>query len=503
MVGGRRCQIETNPRSLVLITVDCLRADHVGWLGYNRPTTPFLDSLAERSIVFSNTIVAGAPTYYSFPAIVASRPPLALGRDVIGLASGEPTLATALQESGYATAAFLAGNPYLSRRFGYDEGFDTFQDFLKNEALPTIEVSFEEPAARGRVNKFVRKASHRFRTTGALYDEIYFQYCQRFAGSSPQSFDALRRFPPADVVVDQACSWLGRNSGRPFFLWLHFMEPHSPYYPCDAALEWMGSASLNASRARYLNAYWNRSDLGSDRLQSHRDEIIALYDAGIRWVDTQIARFVQSLREAGLWETCALAVTADHGEEFLEHGSRYHSPSQAGEELLRVPLLVHVTGCGGPRVEEPFSLLHLAPTLLDIVGAPIPATFRGRSYWERLQSRQSWDEPVVVESVSPCLNPFRVESRLNPRILVIRERRYKLVLDFGASTVKLFDLIADPRELSPLPNATEKPVRKRLLERAREHILSSLNLRDESLAAGARLRDLRLESVDSGVGISA
>jgi arylsulfatase A-like enzyme len=84
--------------SLVLITVDCLRADHVGFLGYERLTTPFLDSLAPHSVVFSNAIVSGAPTYFSFPAIMASRHPLALGRDVIGIAPGETTLAKVLQD---------------------------------------------------------------------------------------------------------------------------------------------------------------------------------------------------------------------------------------------------------------------------------------------------------------------------------------------------------------------------------------------------------------------
>src|SRR5882724_966426 len=105
-------------KSVVLVTVDCLRADHVGFMGYARPTTPFLDSLASESIVLNNAIVAGAPTYYSFPAIMASRYPLALGRDVIGLAPEESTLASVLKELRYPTAAFLAGNPYLSPRFG-------------------------------------------------------------------------------------------------------------------------------------------------------------------------------------------------------------------------------------------------------------------------------------------------------------------------------------------------------------------------------------------------
>src|SRR5919201_4198977 len=100
-------------RSIVLITVDCLRADHVGFLGYHRSTTPFLDSLASESVVFSNAIAAGVPTYYSFPAIMASRHPLSLGRDVVGLAPGETTLGSALRDVGYATAGFVAGNPYL------------------------------------------------------------------------------------------------------------------------------------------------------------------------------------------------------------------------------------------------------------------------------------------------------------------------------------------------------------------------------------------------------
>src|SRR5262245_42133300 len=115
-------------KSLILVTVDCLRADHVGFLGYSRATTPFLDSLANESLVFSAAIAGGSPTYYSLPAILASRSALALGRDLLGIAPGEETLASALRKAGYATAAFVAANPYISRRTGYDTGFDEFRD---------------------------------------------------------------------------------------------------------------------------------------------------------------------------------------------------------------------------------------------------------------------------------------------------------------------------------------------------------------------------------------
>ena len=105
------------------------------------------------------------------------------------------------------------------------------------------------------------------------------------------------------------------------------MDPHSPYYPKQEALALMGSAGISPRRARYLNSWWNRSDLGPRRLSRHRDEVISLYDAGIRWVDEQMKNLVTILRDSQRWDDCIFALTADHGEEFLEHGGRYHPPA--------------------------------------------------------------------------------------------------------------------------------------------------------------------------------
>src|SRR5437868_13211733 len=192
-------------RSLVLITVDCVRADHVGFLGYNRPTTPFLDALARESLVFTNAIAAGIPTYYSFPAILASRFPLALGRDVIGLA-GEATLASVLRAEGYATAAFLGGNPYLSSRFGYDYGFAEFRDFL--DTKPEGNTDLQTTSYLGRLNRTLSRACGNFSPLRRAYDELYFQYCQRVATPALDSLDQIRPYATADVLVDQAISWL-------------------------------------------------------------------------------------------------------------------------------------------------------------------------------------------------------------------------------------------------------------------------------------------------------
>lgn len=483
-------------RSLLLITVDCLRADHVGFLGYQRSTTAFLDSLAARGISMSNAIVAGAPTYYSFPPMMASRYPLALGRDVIGLFPGETTIASVLKESGYATAAFVAGNPYLSKQFGYAAGFDTFRDFQDSGTGALAESQEKKFQLRSRLNRFLGDASHKLRLVGAAYDEIYFQYCQRMA-NAPKSFDDLRRFPSADIIVDHARTWLTEAADQPFFLWLHFMDPHSPYYPKQEALTFQ-SEGMNSFRARYLNSLWNRSHIGTPRLKRHLARVISLYDAGIRWVDTQIERLVDTLRMLRKWDNCVFALTSDHGEEFLDHGGRYHAPSKITEELIRVPLLVHApTMDKAQRVDSPFSLLDLAPTLLDVMNCPVPASFWGRSHWNQIQQTHPWEEPAVVECVAGCTNPFHLQSRMAPRIIGIREKRYKLVLDFATSTEHMFDLKNDIGELCPLGIDEQKPARKRLLQRAYRHLAESTQSRDPGQRLSAQLRDLQLELAHS------
>jgi arylsulfatase A-like enzyme len=487
----------TSENSVLLITVDCLRADHTGFMGYQRPTTPFLDSLAGESFVFPAATVAGAPTYYSFPSILASRYPLAMGRDQIGIAPGERNLATVLKDAGYATGAFCAGNPYLSSRFGYDQGFDTFQDFLGADA-GGLHDSASAPSPNGgwatRINRTLDRFSHQFGPLGAVYDELYFQYCQRWATSAPRSLDELRRFPAAHVIVDHAVAWLRSIGDAPFFLWLHFMDPHSPYYPTEAALASMGEPAITPFRARYLNSIWNRSDLSPERFAPWREEIVRLYDAGIRWVDTQVSRLADALRQLNRWDRCGLAFTADHGEEFLDHGGRYHPPHRLMEELIRVPLLLRIPHAGERRMgESPFSLVHLAPTLLEAVKVPPPESFRGRSFWAQIRDGNVWEEQALAESVAGCTNPFRPDNRLGARVLAVREARYKLMLHFDTPREALYDLEADPQERSPLPPGAEKGVRRRLLEKASEHLARESSGTDIQARLRLRLRELQLD----------
>jgi arylsulfatase A-like enzyme len=483
-------------KSVVLVTVDCLRADHVGFAKYPRPTTPFLDSLAGESFVFPAAIVAGMPTYYSLPAVLASRPPLALGRDVIGIGPGEPTLATELQTAGYKTAAFVAANPYISMQFGYEQGFGKFDDFLGNSILSGNAIDNIPPQEhKNWINSKLQRATASFAPLGALYNELYFRYCQRVSPVA-ESVEALRPFPTADVIIDKACEWLAGIGEAPFFLWLHLMDPHSPYYPKGEAAALMGDQELSPYKARYRNSYWNRSDIGSRRLLRYRDEVLRLYDAGIRWVDLHLGRLVEALRSSRRWDRCVFALTADHGEEFLDHGGRYHAPAHLWEELIHVPLLVRVPEFPKKWLSnKPFSFLNLAPTLLDMAGQPVPADFYGKSFWSEIQEGKTGEGPAISECVSGCTNPLRLEGRLGPRVLSVREEQFKLILHFDNGQESLYDLGSDRGEEKPLPPEAQKAVRRRLMEAAREHLrCSSEWSADTQMRMRARLREFRIKA---------
>jgi len=393
------------------------------------------------------------------------------------------------------TGCFAAANPYISPRFGYEQGFGKFRDFLENEVatIAADEVNPKASSMASRINLAMQKTRPVMGPFRRIYDDLYFEYCQRVT-PVPPSLEALRRFPSADVIVDHAIEWISSLGDAPFFLWLHFMDPHSPYYPKHTALSSLGRVAVTPNRARYVNSYWNRSDINPRRLRKYREEISDFYDAGVRWVDEQLKRLIGFLEPGNRWQDCVFVLTADHGEEFLDHGQRYHAPSHLQEELIRVPLLLRFPTSEMPeQAGSPFSLIHLAPTLLEFVGAPIPVEFQGRSQLTRLLSGRGFDGPAISECVAGCTNPLRLESRNGSRILSIRESQYKLVLDFKRATEKLYDLQSDPGEQSPLPNTAESATRRRLLEASREHLRGVMRQRDPRARLRARLRDLQLE----------
>jgi len=141
----------------------------------------------------------------------------------------------------------------------------------------------------------------------------------------------------------------------------------------------------------------------------------------------------------------------------------------------------------------PFGLIDLAPTLLDALGYPAPASFRGRSRWEQILRGEDWHQPVFTECVHGCTNPFHSENRVAPRILAVRKGQHKLVMDFSTVAQQLVNLSSDPAEQSPVDDQEARPIRRELLEHARKHLVESQKSRDFEGRMESQLRDLRIE----------
>jgi arylsulfatase A-like enzyme len=311
------------PPSLLLISIDTLRADHLGCYGYARETSPNLDALATRSIRFANVLSTTSWTLPAHATLLTGLYPGEHGAqtDQLALPPSAPTLATVLGARGWETFA-ATSHVYLGPRFGFARGWSAFDHAAAEEAA---------------------------------------------------------HVPVAHKVVDSALRWLdGRaERQRPFFMWLHVFDPHwdySPPSPFDTLFdpEYTGTQKGDHDSLRpYIRALAD----GPIPPLARRDleHLIALYDGEIRFVDHELGRLLGELEARGLLEGTLVAVTSDHGEEFMEHGSIEGHQWTLHDEVVRVPLLLKLPGDthAGLVVDEPVSLVGVPGTLLDLLGVEL------------------------------------------------------------------------------------------------------------------------------------
>ncbi|HZQ08225.1 MAG TPA: sulfatase [Anaerolineae bacterium] len=482
--------------NLILVTIDCLRADHVGFMGYPRPVMPTLDRLAHASIVLENAQVTGTPTFFSFPAIFASRYPLSFGRDVVGIPPHCPTLASVLTARGYAAAGLNAGNPYLTRQFGYAQGFGAWYDFLTEKEMPELAApptDQERPSLRRRLNRGLEQMARPIPWTWQLYRELYFQYSWRVRVRT-HNLKAPYQYTPAEKLTARALEWLTTQARAPFFLWLHYMDAHHPRYSPSEVFSSIGAPNLSRKRQFFLNQVWLRGDVSAAYLARYRQEFVNTYDAGIRRVDDQLQNIIHKLEQQGIWDETAIVVLGDHGEEFLEHGSVGHLPPKLYQELLHVPLLIHAPSRHTPRrMATPFGVIDLAPTLLTMLGVEAPASFQGVSRWDSLIKGNLTPAPIISEAIENCRNLQHVQSRLQPRLLAVREGPHKLLANFAEPSIEFFDLRRDAAEQESLAVNAAPRASRELLQTARAHLHMTRCTESSRERFEARVSEIRHE----------
>lgn len=313
--GGLR---ETGPYNLILISIDTLRADHVGCYGYSRATTPRIDALAREGVVFDRTMSACCWTLPSHASMLTGLYPAfhSLQDDGVKLPDDVPTMAEKLRATGYHTLAVVS-HVYVSSQFDLDRGFDEFDDSL---------------IRGGAVN------------------------------------------PVATQVVDRALQRFEEIPEGPFFAFVHFFDPHWDYVPPQPFAARFADPNYRGRVDGTVVSMTPYFAPDARVPQADLQHMIDLYDGEIAYTDAEIGRLLDALKRAGRLDRTVVVITADHGEEFKEHKQLGHGQTLY-EEQLRVPLIVsgYPPLGRGERRHEVVSLVDIAPTLLEIAGAePLP-----------------------------------------------------------------------------------------------------------------------------------
>lgn len=396
--------------NVLLVTVDSLRADHVGCYGYDRETTPVLDGIADDAAVFENTFAHACSTRPSFPTILTSSYPMMYG-GYENLSTERTLISEVFDEAGYRTGGFHS-NAYLNPEFGYGRGFDTFHD------------SMTDPGALARLRQFVKNNLDK---DGLIYQTLAsaFDTAERQAGANIGS-----AYVDADKITDHAIEWLeGGTSDTDDFLWVHYMDVHHPYLPPEEFQREFRDEPISERRAIQLRRKFIQDP--DEVTDEELADIIDLYDAEIRFTDSEIGRLLDAADRT--WDDYTVAVTADHGEEFKDHGEFSHF-AKFYDEVLHVPLIYRDNTYDG-RYDDLVGLLDVSPTLVDSAGLDVPSNFYGASLQSLLED-DSWDRTEILGDWAADMD--------GDRRYAYRDHEWKYIQRPRGE--ELYDLTEDPNE---------------------------------------------------------
>lgn len=382
-----------HPRNVILILVDTLRADRLSGFGYGRPTSPTVDAFAREAVKLTADRSQAPCTYPSVNSILTSRWP----------------------------AAFL---DQPGQKLGIPPGIPSLAEILKARGFHTVAVS---------ASAVVRKSPSRFNPSGGF----------------DRGFDVFHEdcvWKPAACVNEAAAPHLQipKPGDKPLFLYLHFIDPHGPYRPPPGwrrkfttgtpDKEWVRTGNPNPIGDWLYKGEPNPGFTPAD-VQYLKD----LYDGEIAYFDSQFAETLAAIRQAGLLDDSIVIFTADHGEEFLEHGDVKHCRNLF-DTTLHVPLLVRIPGLAPRTVASPVQGLDLVPTVLDYLGIDAKGVrFEGRSLRGVLEGEKA--------------KAAEIQYGLQGTLRSASDGRFKLIQDLAGTPARLYDLQADPGETkNVLPN---------------------------------------------------
>jgi len=393
--------------NIVLIAVDTLRADYLkAWNPAIETRTPNMDAFLQDSVRFEHAFSQASWTKASFGSIFSGMYP-ECHTAVTKTASLPPdveTVAELLQAGGYYTKGF-ANNPNIASIFGYGQGFVNYTD--------------------------LKKSLHFWATPSAanlsLYD-VLIKVRETLKDKLRRPIIVTDYYQPAPVVKDAALDFLDRGespSGVPFFLFTHFMDPHDPFMDPDTRVGGYG-----------------RKRLGNPDPERYLDKMRRAYIGEIEYLDKSLGDFFAGLKERGLYDNALIVLTADHGEEFQEHGGWWHGQTLFDEQT-HVPMIIKLPGKAraGEVNGNLARNLDLAPTLLHFAGLEKGKMMQGQSLID-----------AAGEFTNASIGYSYAENDFEGIVLqAVRTTDHKLIRanagnSRGLPPIALYDMAADPTE---------------------------------------------------------
>lgn len=407
--------------NVLLVVWDTVRADHLSVYGYHRRTTPFLEEFAREATVYERATATSnftLPTHASIFTGIYPRnhgaipfPPGKSGG--LPLAVRHRTMAEILAEHGYLTLAVVANGAYVTREVGMAQGFQLFDPRLPVLCLPD------------RGDHYLRRGIRRLLTplvwTGRL------DLRTRSAGQITREAIAL---------AEQAH---GRR--QPWFLFLNYMDAHTPYAPPPPYDTMFPGRMRELTRDRYFEIVERVFGRGEPITPVELEHLISQYDGSLAYLDAELRRLVGRLKQLGIYDNTLVVITSDHGEAFGKHFLLGHQRSLRQHQLW-IPLLVRYPGQrAAQRVENRVSQVDLLPTVLDALGIGAPEGLDGHSLLRsELSSRQSVFAEAYLDSENKALRPDYPD-----REVAVFSGDLKLISRSNGE-IELYDLAADPAE---------------------------------------------------------
>lgn len=332
--------------NILLITLDTLRADHLPVYGYPLNTSPNLNKIAEKSVIFENAVSQSSWTLPSHSSIFTGKYPSNHKAIMTHqkLNQEETTLTEILNTKGFYTAGFIGG-PYCQSRYGIGQGFMTYRDRLD------------------------------FWNYIPIFDSLRFRLIIDWFSPNLNRILGIDNEKTSTEINKEVFKWLEKNKDQTFFMFINYFDPHSPYN--------LGSKFKKYFTTNTMSYYYVDSAFSIKRNEDFPEDVIdymlKLYDTEIFYLDLNLGKLFNKLDEFGIKNNTIIIITADHGEEFYEHG-RFSHDNTLYEEIIHVPLIIYYPKeLKAQRVKKRIGLINIFPTVLDMLQMEIPEGIDGVS----------------------------------------------------------------------------------------------------------------------------